>query len=121
MAATSIAEQAVAGAYTKEGGTRLATLTMTESDPTNMNSIVMSTGRVLVLFQNTDGVNAEWVTVKSSKDAYGRYADIDEEDIAATKWGAFLFAPQGWEQTLGGRNLLIDTESTDVDILAIPV
>lgn len=119
--ATAIAEQAVAGAYTKEGGTRLAALTMTESDPTNMNSIIMSTGRCLVLFQNTDAVNAEWVTAKSSQDAYGRVADITEEDIAAAKWGAFLFASPGWEQTFGGRNLLVDTESTDVDILAIPV
>lgn len=122
MAATAIAEQAVASAYEKsDSATRLNTLTMTESDPANKNSIVMSTGRCLVLFQNTDAVNAEWVTVTSSKDAYGRYADITEEDIVASGWVAFLFEARGWEQTLGGRNLLIDTESSDVDILAIPV
>lgn len=121
MAATVIAEQPVAGPYVKEGETQFAVLTMTESDPTNRNKIVMSTGRCLVIFQNTDGVNAEWITVTASDDAYGRATDITENDIAASGWAAFIFEPHGWEQSLGGKDLLIDTESTDVDILAIPL
>lgn len=121
MAATVIAEQPVLGPYVKEGETQFTTFTMTESDSTNMNKIVMSTGLSLVIFQNTDGANAEWVTVDASDDAYGRATDITQNDIPASGWAMYLFQPHGWEQTLGGRDLLIDTESTDVDILAIPV
>lgn len=121
MAATAIAEQEVLGAYVNEGATQFTTLTMTESDPTNMNKIVMSTGRCLVIFQNTDGVNAEWVTAHASDDPFGRATDITEQDIAASGWAAYIFEPRGWEQNLGTRDLLIDTESTDVDILAIPL
>lgn len=121
MAATAIAEQEVLGAYVQETATQFTTLTMTESDSTNMNKIVMSTGRCLVIFQNTDGANAEWVSVFASDDPFGRATDITQQDLAASAWGAFIFEPRGWEQTLGGKDLLIDTESTDVDILAIPI
>ena len=121
MAATVLAEQTVLGAYVKEGETQFTTLTMTESDPTNMNKVVMSTGRCLLIVQNTDAVNAEWVTVDASDDAYGRATDITQQDIAASGWAAFIFEPPGWQQTLGGRDLLFDTESTDVDIVAIPI
>ena len=121
MAATVLAEQTVLGAYVKEGETQFTTLTMTESDPTNMNKVVMSTGRCLLIVQNTDAVNAEWVTVKASDDPYGRATDITEQDTAASGWSVYFFEARGWEQTLGGRDLLIDTESTDVDLLAIPL
>lgn len=121
MAATVIAEQEVLGPYVLETATQFTTLTMTETDPTNMNKIVMSTGRCLVLWQNTDGANAEWVTAHASDDPFGRATDITEQDLAASAWGAFIFEARGWEQTLGGRDLLLDSESTDVDVLAIPI
>lgn len=121
MAATVISEQRVIGPYVKEGATQFTTLTMTTGDATNMNKIVMGSGRCLVIFQNTDVSNPEWVTVKSSPDAYGRAVDIVEQDIVASGWGAYIFEPHGWEQSLGGSDLLIDTESTDVKILAIPL
>ena len=121
MAATTIAEQEVLGPYVKSDGAQFTTLTMTESDPTNMNKVVMSTGRCLLIVQNTDAVNAEWVTVNASDDPFGRATDITEQDTAASGWSFYIFEPRGWEQTLGGRDLLIDTESTDVDLLAIPL
>lgn len=121
MAATVISEQKVVGPYVKEGATQFTTLTMTESDPTNMNKVVMGGGRCLLIFQNTDSENAEWVTIESSPDAFGRTADIVEQDIVASGWGAFIIDAHGWEQTLGGRDIVIDTESTDVDVLAIPI
>jgi hypothetical protein len=121
MAATTVAEQVVLGAYAKEADTPFTTLTMTATDATNMNKIVMSTGRCLVIWQNADAANAEWVTVDASDDPYGRSTNITQHAIPASGWLAFLFEPRGWEQTLGGRDLLVDSESTDVKILAIPV
>jgi hypothetical protein len=119
--ATAIAEQPVLGAYVKEGATQFSTLTTTAGDPANMNSIVMGTRRCLVIFQNADVANAEWVTVDASDDPYGRATDINQQSLAAASWAAFVFEPRGWEQSLGGRDLLIDVESADVKILAIPL
>lgn len=121
MAATAVAEQPVLGAYVNEGDTPFTTLTMTATDATNMNKIVMSTDRVLVIWQNSDGANAEWVTVTASDDPHGRATNITQQSLVASAWGAFFFEPRGWEQTLGGRDLLMDSESVDVKVLAIPV
>ena len=121
MAEKVIAEQAVNGPYVREGSTQFTTLTMTESDATNKNVITMSTGRTLLIVQNTDAANTEWVTVEASDDAYGRATPITQQAIPASSWVAMFFEPHGWEKTLGGRNLVVDTESTDADLLAIPV
>lgn len=121
MAATVLAEQEVLGPYVQETATQFTTLTMTESDSTNMNKIVMSTGRCLVIFQNTDASNTEWATVYASDDAHGRATNITQQALPLSSWAAFIFEPHGWEQSLGGKDLLIDTESTDMDLLAIPL
>lgn len=121
MAATAIAEQPVNGAYVLETATQFTTLTETATDPTNMNSVVMSSGRCLVIFHNSDGANPYWVTVDSTNDPHGRVGDITEEDIAANGWAMHFFEGPGWEQTLGGRNLLIDTENVAIKMIAIPV
>lgn len=121
MAATAVAEQAVLGAYVNEADTQFTTLTMTATDATNMNKITMSGQRVLVIWQNADAVNPEWVTVTASDDPFGRATNITQQSIPASGWAAFFFEPRGWEQTLGGRDLLMDSESTDVKVLAIPV
>lgn len=121
MAVTLLPEQRVVGPYVKEGTTQFTTLTTTASDPTNKNSIVMSTGRCLVLFENSDGANPGWVTVEASDDAYGRTTGITQQDIPASGWGAFIFEPHGWEGSLGGRNLTVDTEASTIKILAIPL
>lgn len=121
MAATAISEQVVNGPYVLETGTQFTTLTETASDPTNMNKVVMSTGRALVIFHNSDGANPYWATVYSSKDAYGRTADVTQFSLAANAWAARVFEGPGWEQTTGGRDLLIDTENVAVKITAIPL
>jgi hypothetical protein len=74
-----------------------------------------------VIVQNGDAVNPEWVTVFASDDPFGRTADITQQSIPASGWAAYIFEPRGWEQELGSRNLLMDVESTDVKILAIPI
>jgi hypothetical protein len=119
--ATALAEQPVNGPYVLEGATPFTTLTFTDGDDVNMNSIVMSTGRCLVLFRNTDDDTAAWVTAESSKDPFGRLGDITQEDIAFGAYGGRIFEPRGWEQTLGGKNLLIDVENNTIEILAIPI
>lgn len=121
MAATAVSEQTVVGPYVNEGSTQFTTLTMTATDATNMNKVVMSTGRCLVLWQNSDAANAEWVTVDASDDPYGRATDITQQPIPASGWLAFVFEARGWEQTLGGKDLLMDSESSDVKVLAIPI
>lgn len=121
MAVTAIAEQEVLGAYVLETATQFTTLTETAGDPTNMNSVVMGTGRCLMIFHNSDGANPYWVTVESSNDPQGRTADITEVDIAANGWVARIFEARGWEQTLGGRNLLFDTENVAIKVIAIPI
>ena len=119
MAATTVAEQVVLGAYAKEADTPFTTLTMTATDATNMNKIVMSTGRCLVIWQNADAANAEWVTVDASDDPYGRSTNITQHAIPASGWLAFLFEPRGWEQTLGGRNIEFTANHAEVLVAAI--
>ena len=121
MAATAIAEQVVLGAYVNEGETQFTTLTMTAGDAAHKNKVVMSTGRCLVIFQNADAANAEWVTVTASDDPDGRATDITQQSLPASSWAAFICEPRGWEQVLGGRDLLSDVESEDVKLVSIPV
>lgn len=120
MALTTIAEQAVAGPYAKEGGTRVTTVTFTAGDATNNNKIVMSKNRVLLVFQN-GGAGAATVTIKSSADPMGRLADITDFSIAAGAFAAVFIEPSGWEQNVGAKDLQIEPSSTDIKILAIPV
>lgn len=120
MAETAIAAQAVNGPYVLETATQFTTLTTTASDPTNKNKILMTTGKVLVIFEGAAAADY-WVTVESSLDAYGREGDITEYDVLQTTWAARIFEPPGWEQTTGGRDLVIDTENAGIKILAIPL
>lgn len=122
MAATALAQQAVNGPYVRETATtQFTVVTITASDPTNMNVVTMSSGRTLLIINNGDAVNTEWVTVYASNDAYGRATNITQQSIPASGWVAMFFEPHGWEQSLGGKDLLIDSESTDAKLLAIPV
>lgn len=121
MAYTAIAEQAVAGPYYAEGGAaELTTVTFTAADATNSNQIVMSKKRVLLLFTN-GGASPATVTVLSSADAYGRKGNITTFSIAAGAYAARFFEAPGWEQTLGGKNLVITPSATDIEVLAIPI
>lgn len=120
MALTSVSPQTVAGPYIAESATQLTALTWTAMDATNGNKIVMPGRRILLLFRN-DNVAAQWVTIEGSNDPYGRDTTISQLDIAAGGYAARIFEPVGWEQTLGGRDLTLDAESTDVFVLAIPL
>jgi len=120
MAPTAISPQEVAGPYISEALTQLTTVTWTAGDATNSNKIVMTTRRILLLFRN-DNVAAQYVTIAASNDPYGRTAPITQLDIGASAYAARIFEAVGWEQTLGGRDLLITPESTDINILAIPL
>lgn len=120
MAPTVITPQEVAGPYISEAATQLTTPTWTAGDATNGNKVVIPNRRILLLFRN-DNVAAQYVTIASSNDPYGRTAPITQLDIGAGAYAARIFEPVGWEQTLGGRDLLITPESTDVNILAIPL
>ena len=119
MAETVLAQQEVLGPYVRETATQFTTLTMTESDSTNKNIITMSSGRTLLIVQNTDAANTEWVTVEASDDAYGRATPITQQAIPASSWVAMFFEPHGWEQTLGGKNLSVTAAHGDVVIAAI--
>jgi hypothetical protein len=120
MAETVIAVQEVAGPYVSESETQITAVTWTAMDPTNGNKIVMTTRRVLLLFRN-DNVAAQWVTIEGSNDPYGRDTTISQLDIGIAGYGAKIIEPVGWEQTLGGRDLSLISESADVFVLAIPL
>lgn len=120
MTATTIAEQAVAGPYVAEGGTDMTTVTFTAADATNGNKIVMTTGRTLILVQNTAG-GAGTVTIASSADPYGRTDEITAFSVEGSAFAARIFKPVGWEQTLGARDLSITGSATTMKILAIPL
>lgn len=120
MALTSIAQQTVVGPYAAEGGTRATTVTFTAGDATNGNKIVMSSGRTLLLVQNSDAAPGTF-TIKSSKDPYGRSADITAQSVAASAFAAVILEPVGWEQTTGGRDLEISCSATTMKFLAIPL
>ena len=120
MALTTVTPQEVAGPYVSEAAAQLTALTWTAMDATNNNKVVIPNRRVLILFRN-DNAAAQYVTIASSNDPYGRTAPITQLDIAIGGYAGRIFEPVGWEQTLGGRDLMITPESTDVNILVIPL
>lgn len=118
MAATVIAPQDILGAYVSESATtQLTTPTFTAVDIVNTNSITMTGRKLLLLFRNDD-VATQTVTISSSDDSYGRTGDITTEDVAASAYAMRIFEPPGWEQTLGGRNIIITASDADMKVAA---
>lgn len=116
--ATAIAEQGINGPYEAESATpRISPLTWAAADVTG-NTIVMSTGRCLVLFRNS-GATPRTVAVASSPDPFNRKADIAATPLAAGAIFGKIFEARGWEQTLGGRDLAITCSNAEVVIAAI--
>ncbi len=118
MAATVISEIVPKGPFVPEGDTPWAAVTWTAADATNGNKVVMVKGKALFLFTNTN-VAAQHVTILSSRDAYGRKADITQIDIPAGATVCKIITSVGWEQTLGGNDIYVTAESVDVDIAVI--
>lgn len=118
MAATVVAPQDVLGAYVSESATQMTTLTWTAVDITNTNSVTMTGRKMMLLFRNDD-VAEKTVTITSSANPYGRTADITSFAIAASAYAVRIFEPVGWEQTLGGRNMIITSNDADMKFAAI--
>jgi len=121
MAYTAITPQEVAGAYVAEGGTDMTTLTFTAGDNTNSNIVTMPGRKMLLLITNTSGGAAGTVTIASSDDPYGRTDEITAFSVADAAFAARIFEPVGWEQTLGGRDIVITPSAATMEILAIPL
>jgi hypothetical protein len=118
--ATAIAEQAVNGPYVAEDASpQITALTWTAADTTG-NTFVMSTGRMLLLARNS-GASTRTIAVASSPDPFNREADIPATNIAAGVIFGRIFEPRGWEQTLGGKDLLVTANHAEVLFLAIPL
>lgn len=120
MAATTISETEVAGPYIAESATQMTTLTFSAGDATNGNKVVMSTGRCLLIVQN-EGGGAGTVTVTSSRDPYGRTANITAFSVAAGAFASRIFSAVGWENTAGGRDLVFTPSATTMTFVAIPL
>lgn len=119
MAATVIAPQDALGAYVSESAAvQLTVLTWTAIDIVNTNSITMTGRKLMLLFRNDD-VATKTVTISSSENPYGRAADVTTEDMAAGAYAVRIFEPVGWEQTLGGRNMIITASDADIFVAAI--
>ena len=118
MAATVIAPQDPLGAYVSESATQMTTLTWTAIDIVNTNSITMSGRKIMLLFRNDD-VAEKTITISSSENPYGRSADVTAFAMAASAYAVRIFEPVGWEQTLGGRNMIITANDADIFVAAI--
>lgn len=117
-APTVISEQVPTGPYLAESNaTKLATVTFAAGDSVNGNKIIMGSERVLLLIRNS-GVGAGTVSIASSKDKYGRTADITAFSIAADAIVARIFQAEGWEQVTGGKDLLITPSAATIEIAA---
>ena len=121
MAYIAVAPQEVLGPYVSEGATQMSTLTWTAGDNTNLNKVTMTTKRILILIRNVSGAAAGTLTVTSSDDPYGRTADVTAFSVADTAFAGRIFEAPGWEQTLGGKDLLLTPSATTMEILAIPL
>lgn len=121
MAYTAVAPQEVAGPYISESATQMTTVTFTAGDATNANTVTMPGKRMLILVTNTSGGAAGTVTITSSNDPFGRTGNITAFSVADGAFAARIFEPVGWEQTLGGRDILITPSATTMEILAIPL
>ena len=122
MAYTAIAPQEVAAAYISEAAAaQMTTVTFTAGDNTNSNTVVMPGRKMLILVTNTSGGAAGTVTITASDDPYGRTATITAFSVADGAFAARIFEPVGWEQNLGGRDILITPSATTMEILAIPL
>ncbi len=118
-APTVISEQVPTGPYLAESNaTKLGTVTFSAGDATNGNKVIMGGQRVLLLIRNS-GAGAGTISVASSKDRYGRVADITAFSIAADAIVHRIFEPEGWEQVTGGKDLLITPSATTIEIAAI--
>jgi len=120
MAATVIAPQTVLGSNVSESATQMTTFTWTAIDIVNTNSITMPGRKMLLQFRNDD-VAEKTVTITSSDNPYGRAADVTSFAMAAGAYAGRVFEPVGWEQTLGGRNMIITANDADIFVLAIPL
>ena len=121
MAYTEVTLQEVVDSYISESATQMTTLTFTAGDATNLNTVTMTTKRILLLFTNTSGGAGGTVTITSSDDPYGRTADVTTFALADTAFCGRIFEAPGWEQTLGGKDILITPSAVTMEILAIPL
>jgi hypothetical protein len=118
MAATVVAPQTPTAAYVSESATQMAALTWSAVDITNTNKVTMTGRKLLLLFRNDDAA-PQTVTVSSSADAYGRTADITAFSITNGEYAMRILEPPGWEQTLGGRDIIIDASDADMKFAAL--
>lgn len=94
-----------------------ADVAFTACDATNKEQFA-STGRELVLFQNT-GAGARTVTISSVADDLNRTRDVETYSIGAGEFALFgPFPLKGWRQTSDG-NVYCEAEHAEVKILVI--
>ena len=94
---TILTKTTAPGSYAAAG----VAVTMTAADTANKNRF-LSTGKELLIAQNTDAVNPYTVTIYSTADPYGRSKDITAESLVAGAIHVFGPFPQtGWQQTTG--------------------
>jgi len=118
MAATVVAPQTILGSNVSESATQMTTLTWTAIDIVNTNSITMGTRKLLLIFRNDD-VAEKTITISSSENPYGRSADVSGFAMAAGAYAIREFEPKGWEQTVGGRNIILTANDADIFVAAV--
>lgn len=96
-----------------------STITWTAGDASNGNSFV-STGREIVLVQNSDGAATHVVTITSTSDPQGRTGDATKT-VPISGFVAFQLLPtQGWQQGNGSVNMTVDSASLKFAVIRLP-
>ena len=89
----------------------------TAADVANGNSFP-STGREIIIAQNTDGAAAHTVTITSIADERGRTGDITTYSIPANGFAAFaVTSTAGWKQSDG--NIYLAASDAQVKFLIL--
>lgn len=113
----TITAQKVNGPNVDEtAATKLTEVTWTAATTTG-DTIIFPTGRGILIFRNS-GASTRTVTLYSNYDQYGRKADITAVDITTGAILGFEFRADGWEQTLGGKDLSVVCSNAEVLIAA---
>lgn len=122
MARTAVTKTALIGPSFSTIAADALDLVWTAADTTNLNSIAFgNSGRMLIIFRNTDTTTAYTVTINSFADPslFFRTKDITTYSLAAGDVAHFVVVRLGWEQAdntlyLEGSNAAIEFAAADI-------
>jgi len=108
--------------YVQESSTPQLTIAAgTEMAVSPAQNVINMGGRTVLLVFNNTNIAARTVTIFSSVDPFGRFANITAFSIPAGEIAYRFFTAVGWEQSLGAGDLIVTASDVDVFLTAIPL